>query len=345
MSTGGACPEKGRSTPAAEVVAALASNTTVLLLFALHIAAAAPFLAWGRDWHLRFGYVWLTVGWFAGSAVLLLWARLRGRLGEYLRPRAVAEALLVLALAAPFQSTFNSLKQVLPEWAPFVWDERLAALDRALHGGVDPWRLLGWAVREPVLLHGLDLVYMLWFPLLVVVVVWCGWSVRVRLRQRLLLSTLLAFILIGTAGAYLLSSAGPCYYGRLVPGPDPFAELMAALERRVDVEGALLFAVDNQRGIWEAWKEDRHLTFGGISAMPSMHVAMVVLVALAAGGVDRRLGWAAWIFAGLTFLGSVALGWHYAVDGYVGGLAAAAIWVWVGRWRSVRALPERFNAV
>lgn len=324
---------------------ALVTYRTTVLLVAGYLLAAAPVLGWGRDWQFRLVDGWLASGWLAGTALMLLTARLGGRAAELLRPTRVAEALVVLALATPFQSTFNSLKQVLPRFAPYAWDQRLAALDRTLHGGVEPWRLLAWAIRRPELLRLLDLIYVLWFPLLVGVIVWCGWSVRLRLRRRLLASSILAFVLVGTVGAFAWSSAGPCYYGRLVPGPDPFAELVGSLERRVDEEGMLLFAVDNQRGLWEAWQAGRSLPFGGISAMPSMHVAMVVLIALAAGATGRRAGTVAWLFAVVTFAGSVALGWHYAVDGYVAGLAVWAIWTWVGRWPSIRRLPERLNDV
>ncbi len=332
----------GSTDRAGLIRAVLAEHRLVLLLVAGYLIVAAPLLGWGLhgDWQFRFGYGWLFGGWAAGSALVLLWARLRGRFGELWRAPVVAGALVVLALAAPFQSTFNSVKQVLPRFAPFSWDASLAALDRTLHGGIDPWRFFTWILRHPLLLEAVDLVYMLWFVLLLAVVVGCGWSTRRRLRARFLVATLLAFFGIGTVGAFAFSSAGPCYYGQVVSGPDPFVELNTALATRVDREGMLLYAVENQRGLWEMAEQGRRVPLGGISAMPSMHVAMVVLVALAAGTVDRRLGVAAWAFALLTFVGSVVLAWHYAVDGYVSGLAAAGLWAWVGRWRSIRILPE-----
>jgi hypothetical protein len=37
------------------------------------------------------------------------------------------------------------------------------------------------------------------------------------------------------------------------------------------------------------------------------------------------------VFAVLILLGSVHLGWHYAVDGYAGALGAALLWHLVGR--------------
>ena len=32
-------------------------------------------------------------------------------------------------------------------------------------------------------------------------------------------------------------------------------------------------------------------------------------------------------YAGVILIGSVVLGWHYAIDGYVGGVMAVGIWL------------------
>jgi hypothetical protein len=37
------------------------------------------------------------------------------------------------------------------------------------------------------------------------------------------------------------------------------------------------------------------------------------------------------LFAIVIFIGSIHLGWHYAIDGYASALATAAIWIAVGR--------------
>jgi len=51
--------------------------------------------------------------------------------------------------------------------------------------------------------------------------------------------------------------------------------------------------------------------------------------------VHTLAGVAAGVFAVLILLGSVMLGWHYAIDGYAGALGVLALWWFSGhivRW-------------
>jgi hypothetical protein len=70
----------------------------------------------------------------------------------------------------------------------------------------------------------------------------------------------------------------------------------------------------------------------GVSAMPSMHNAIAVLYGLTAMRMAKPLRIAAWTFATLIFVGSIHLGWHYAVDGIIAGLMMAGIWYAAGRY-------------
>jgi hypothetical protein len=48
----------------------------------------------------------------------------------------------------------------------------------------------------------------------------------------------------------------------------------------------------------------------------------------------------------VILLGSVHLGWHYAVDGYAGLLLGWLAWIAAGpvaRWHSARATTKRLN--
>lgn len=56
--------------------------------------------------------------------------------------------------------------------------------------------------------------------------------------------------------------------------------------------------------------------------MPSMHIATAAWVVLACWSLRSRLVVPAVIFGFFMFFCSVALGWHYAVDGIVGAAGA-----------------------
>ena len=62
--------------------------------------------------------------------------------------------------------------------------------------------------------------------------------------------------------------------------------------------------------------------------MPSMHNATAVLLALVGWKISRPLGIGLTAFAVLILLGSVHLGWHYAIDGYFALVLALASW-WI----------------
>jgi hypothetical protein len=86
------------------------------------------------------------------------------------------------------------------------------------------------------------------------------------------------------------------------------------------------------------------MPFVGISAMPSVHVAVAVLFAVLGW---RTAAWLGWLFTGyacVVLIGSVHLGWHYAVDGYVSAVVAPLIWALTG-WSWVRRVFDGWRDV
>ena len=69
----------------------------------------------------------------------------------------------------------------------------------------------------------------------------------------------------------------------------------------------------------------------GISAFPSVHLSMATLWTIVAFRMSARLGWAALVFLLVILVGSVALGWHYAIDGYASIVVTLLLWKTVGR--------------
>ena len=278
----------------------------------------------------------------AGLAALMLRFLLRDR-SKRLLPQVKGE-LLAMGLSGPavfrslpalillplFLSVFSSYKSLIPSISPFRWDASLAALDRVIHGGVDPWIWLHPILGTPWVTFAIDALYHpLWS--IAFVTVWCWQALDHRdpvLRLQFLLAFLMVWILLGSVGATLMSSAGPCYYGRVVGGPDPFEPLLAYLaEARQHLPLASAFAQDS---LWRAYASGTVGVGSGISAMPSVHVATTLLFVLLA---RRYGGWLAWGFSALlavVLVGSVHLGWHYAVDSYAAILITVPVWFAAG---------------
>ena len=252
------------------------------------------------------------------------WRTALGALRERMTSAEGAGVLLVIALLPLFMNAFGSWKAAIPQLQPFAWDASFMRLDRLLHGGADPWRLLEPLLRRPWLVSAWDYGYTLFIPVQTAVVLWQVWNEDHRERHRFLIAYVLTWILLGTVAAIGFSSAGPCFYGEVVGGPDPFVPLFELLGAVHAVHP--LGALEAQQVLWASHTRGMAIPFTGISAMPSMHVALPMLFVLVAwrhGGYLRLLFLA---YLGFNLVGSVLLGWHYAVDGYAGMLGAAVIW-------------------
>jgi len=246
-----------------------------------------------------------------------------------LTPRRIAGFLVASALAPLFFSTFGSFKRMIPLLNPFAWDPNFMDWDRWLHFGEHPWRLLQPLLGTPIVTSGTSFAYNLWFFVLFFTFIWQAMGTkRPELRMQFLIAFLLTWVVLGTVLATLLSSGGPVYYGRITGLADPYTPLMQylyAVQERFPV-----WALAVQEKLWLTYKAGG-VDFGsGISAMPSLHVGTSVLFALLGWRISRWAGIAYSAFAALILVGSVHLGWHYAIDGYLSILAIVPIWWFAG---------------
>jgi hypothetical protein len=255
-----------------------------------------------------------------------LWTEISGR---YATVERLCLALPVFILFPLFASTFTYFKAAIPLFHPFGWDVQLAAWDQALHGGRAAWEWLQPVFGHPYATALVNVFYHLWFFVTYGMLLWQALALgRPRLRMQYLLTTLLLWSLVGNLAATLLSSAGPVYFGRVTGLADPFAPLMAYLHQANEVVPVMALQVQDM--LWQAYSDTSTPIGAGISAMPSLHVATAFSYALLGFAVRRWLGILLAVFAGLILIGSVHLGWHYALDGYVGILCTLVIWFGVG---------------
>ncbi len=82
--------------------------------------------------------------------------------------------------------------------------------------------------------------------------------------------------------------------------------------------------LETQSLLWSFYSAPQSIN--AISAFPSMHVASTTLMAILGFALSRWVGLALTAFAVCIMIGSVLLGWHYAVDGYVGAAIAVLCW-------------------
>jgi hypothetical protein len=251
---------------------------------------------------------------------------------------------LPLVIAVPvFFSVFASLKGLIPEINPFGWDVAFADWDRLVHGGLDPWRILQPVVGHPFVTFFFDLIYCSWFYVLQLICIWQAFSVaRPQLRMQFFLSFLLVWVLLGNVGAVLLSSAGPCFYDAVVGAPGSYQPLMDYLR---DAGSQFpLWSPEMQAHLWRGYLHPTLNIAGGISAMPSIHVAMAFLLALVGWRTHRALGVLLAAYTGLILIAAVHLGWHYAIDGYAGIVGTYLIWRTVGWLLSRRSAAVTASA-
>ena len=198
--------------------------------------------------------------------------------------------------------------------------------DRLIHFGMAPWQWLQPVLGHPDVTMLMDMLYYVWIPFVTGLVYWQAWSVDRRAAHALLPDV---HRRLDPARARCWRRCcrrpGPASTRPSPARPSPYAPLMAYLHGggpdthpliSLEVQGILLH--EYQIGHVSPWN--------AISAMPSIHVAMPVVFTMLAWQTDRLLGAAFAVFGVIVFLGSVHLGWHYAVDGYVSVLTMIAVW-------------------
>lgn len=325
-------------------LAALGAMTALALIVAgwtAHSAGLPPY----RIFYLYFVAVFYNSRyalWLAGGLFLLraLWLRtwnpFRGLwtlvFGHIRSPALVLAGVIPVLLVPVLMASFGTLKMLMPVFRDFSWDDRLAAADKLLFLGYQPWQFTHALFGGAFVTNLIDTAYTYWVVALYTAVVAFAALAPRYVRARFFLSFAAAWILIGVVGGYVFASAGPCFAERIgATSAADFAPLMARL-REIHLSGDPLNAYYWQGVLWRHHAAHQAGFAMGISAMPSMHNAIAILYALTTTRMARPIRIAAWSFAALIFVGSIHLGWHYAVDGIAAGLMISGIWYAAGRY-------------
>ena len=256
---------------------------------------------------------------FAGLGIALglrpLWRR-----GE---PRALWAVMLVGALVVGVNSSlFMALKFAIPSFVPFWLDAPLAAAEAALFG-TDPYQLLDSLFGRATLV--VDRIYGLWLPVEVVIL----FSVLVAppspTKARALTAYAAAWFVLGIVAAFLLSSTGPIFFDREFGGAH-----FAPLHQMLESHGASMI-LSTSDAMWSARASGQYALVTGISAVPSMHVAISMWILLVARDLAPRAVPLAAAYLAFIWIASVQLGWHYFSDGLVGVAGMMALWWLAGR--------------
>ena len=229
--------------------------------------------------------------------------------------------------------SFIVFKIMMSEMLPFTWDAVFADLDQRLHFK-DPWRYLTFL--DPYY-QAIVWIYSVSWHLIISLTTYYICVSRSPVRFRYLWTTLCTWIIGGNIIPMIFMAAGPVFVERLT-GSTRFSELSDRLYAQADlnVVGSRLPDL-----LWTAYETGTPFFGSGISAFPSLHVAFSTLLYLTARHYGRWISGAALAYLIFTMLGSVHLGWHYAIDGYFSIALVCGFWVF---WKWVEAKQKPLKA-
>ena len=200
---------------------------------------------------------------------------------------------------------FMLIKPELDVIFPFWADPLLAEIDHKLLG-TDAWRLfVGWNLELMAWIYSPG-----WFVSILITFFWILLKPPSDCKSAAILSYFILWSLFGPLGQAMLSSAGPIFYAQIGLG-DRFSDMSIPTVTKTIADY-----------LWLHYEQRSLAPGAGISAMPSMHIASMAWVLLSLAAYRSLWFVPALLLSLYIYIGSMALGWHYATDGVVGAVGA-----------------------
>ncbi|CDX42820.1 conserved membrane hypothetical protein [Mesorhizobium plurifarium] len=230
----------------------------------------------------------------------------------------------ILLVIPVFFDAYGQFKSSMHLWVPIYADPYLIQIDRWIFT-VDAWSSFSLIADSPMAVKFIDRMYILWFAVMYCAVFSAAFMLKNPKRRFCFFATYFcSWVFLGNFLAIIFDSAGPCFYSYFYKA-DVFSQLCRRLQDLNDA-GQPLITINAQRYLLDQYKNSTDAIGEGISAFPSLHVAMAALVAIFFYDINRVIGAMAIIFCAIIFIGSIVLGWHYAIDGIASLFAVPIFW-------------------
>ena len=247
------------------------------------------------------------------------------KINTYLTPMNTALALSCIVVIDLYKSIFCLAKSLIQKIHPYSFDAFFIALEKKIHFGKLPHQFF-YDYLAPnhlnILIEIMAYFYVAWiFYILVFQIYACIYQLCHRRKLVYLYANFILFTIGGFVIATIFSSVGPLFlpdiFRHLSHHYPNFAHILSERETYTGYKTylAYLFLIQEHQSPQIA-------ALNGITAFPSMHVASSFLIVFLFWHKSLSIKTLTLIFALSILLGSVLLGFHYAVDGYAGILLA-----------------------
>ena len=208
----------------------------------------------------------------------------------------------------------------------------LLFVDKIVHLGINPNAFSVKLLGNYYVTGFIDRIYISWYMVKPMVLAYFALIPERRIHIRFFFSYFAMWIFGGLC-AVIIPSLGPIYIN-----PECFSELNMPFAR-----GLQKMLLNHYEAALANPGKYKVFIYEGIAAFPSLHVGIVALFAFFIWKLNRRAGIIMFVYVALIQIGSVLLGWHYAIDGYFTIVLAFGLYWLSGKWGDYLMLEIRFS--